>query len=94
MQRQQAAGHLAALVAWIVQIHVAEDVEAVGHFHRFDFVATHRGMFSRLGLAPEQVAALRDRHGIYMVGDSRVNIAALPTEKLETLAKAMVAVGA
>jgi aromatic-amino-acid transaminase len=61
---------------------------------RYDFVAAHRGMFSRLGLSPEQVAALRDRHGIYMVGDSRVNIAALPTEKLETLAKAMVAVGA
>ncbi len=61
---------------------------------RYDFVAAHRGMFSRLGLSPEQVAALRDRHGIYVVGDSRVNIAALPAEKLETLAKAMVAVGA
>lgn len=61
---------------------------------RFDFVAAHRGMFSRLGLAPEQVAALRRDHGIYMVGDSRVNIAGLPADGLEKLARAIVAVGA
>jgi aromatic-amino-acid transaminase len=61
---------------------------------RFDFVAAHRGMFSRLGLTPAQVAELRDKHGIYMVGDSRVNIAGLPTEQLGRLARAMVAVGA
>ena len=58
---------------------------------RFDFVATHRGMFSRLGLAPEQVAVLRDKHGIYMVGDSRINVAGLPAGGLETLAKAIAA---
>ncbi len=61
---------------------------------RFDFVAEHRGMFSRLGATPEQVAALRKDHGIYMVGDSRVNIAGLPADGLEKLARAMVAVGA
>ncbi len=61
---------------------------------RFDFVAGHRGMFSRLGLSPAQVAALRDEHGVYMVGDSRINIAGLPANGLEKLAKAMVAVGA
>ena len=27
---------------------------------RFDFIAEHRGMFSRLGLPPEQVQSLRD----------------------------------
>ena len=58
---------------------------------RFDFIATHRGMFSRLGLAPEQVAVLREKHGIYMVGDSRINVAGLPAGGLETLAKAIAA---
>ena len=61
---------------------------------RFDFVVRHRGMFSRLGASPEQVAALRKDHGIYMVGDSRVNIAGLPADGLDKLARALVAVGA
>ena len=39
---------------------------------RFDFIAQHRGMFSRLGATPEQVERLRAEHGIYMVGDSRL----------------------
>ena len=43
----------------------------------FDFISHHRGMFSRLGLAPEQVDALRDEHAMYVVGDSRINIAGL-----------------
>jgi aromatic-amino-acid transaminase len=44
---------------------------------RFDFIAHHRGMFSRLGLDMEQVLALREEHGMYVVGDSRINIAGL-----------------
>ncbi len=61
---------------------------------RFDFVTAHRGMFSRLGASPEQVAALRKDHGIYVVGDSRINVAGLPADGLEKLAKALIAVGA
>ena len=60
---------------------------------RFDFVSDHRGMFSRLGATPEQVAALRDDHGIYMVGDSRMNIAGLNEKTVSVLADAIVAVG-
>ncbi|MEO1550585.1 MAG: amino acid aminotransferase [Pseudomonadota bacterium] len=58
---------------------------------QFDFVAEHRGMFSRLGLPAEQVVKLREQSGIYMVGDSRVNIAGLPAEGLDGLAKAIAA---
>ncbi len=57
----------------------------------FDFVAHHRGMFSRLGLPGEQVQALRDDSGIYMVGDSRINVAGLPATGMDALAKAIVA---
>jgi aromatic-amino-acid transaminase len=58
----------------------------------FDFVGEHRGMFSRLGLEPPQVKALRDEAGIYMIGDSRINIAGLPADKLDQIARAIAAV--
>lgn len=60
---------------------------------RFAFVAQHRGMFSRLGASPEQVARMRAEHGIYMVGDSRVNIAGLNRDTVPRLAEAMVQAG-
>ena len=50
-------------------------------------------MFSRTGATPEQVVALREKHGVYMVGDSRVNIAGLNNETVPVLAAAMVDVG-
>ena len=56
------------------------------------FVAGHRGMFSRLGLTTPQVDKLRDDYGIYMVGDSRFNVAGLPADGLDELAKAIAAV--
>lgn len=59
---------------------------------RFDFIAQHRGMFSRLGLTSEQVDRLREEHAIYMVGDSRFNVAGLPDNGLDDLAKAVVSV--
>ena len=60
---------------------------------RFDFVADHRGMFSRLGATPEQVEMLREKHGIYMVGDSRLNIAGLNEQTVPILAEAIVSAG-
>ena len=59
---------------------------------RFDFVAKHRGMFSRLGLTVDQVKRLREEHAIYMVDDSRINIAGLPDNRLDDLAEAIVSV--
>ncbi len=56
---------------------------------RYGFVAQHRGMFSRLGLSPEQVATLRVDHGIYIVGDSRINIAGLNARTVPILAAAI-----
>ena len=60
---------------------------------RFDFIAQHRGMFSRLGATPEQVAEIREKHGIYMIGDSRMNIAGLNEATVPVLAEAIVAAG-
>ena len=71
---------------------LADALRRATNSDRFDFIAEHRGMFSRLGLTPEQVMQLRTDHGVYMVGDSRINIAGLPREGLDNFAKAIAAV--
>ncbi len=68
---------------------LAEELRRATNSDRFDFVATHRGMFSRLGLTEAQVNILRDDHGIYMVGDSRINIAGLNVKTVPILAAAI-----
>ncbi len=60
---------------------------------RFGFIAEHRGMFSRIGATPEQVQYMRDKHAIYMVGDSRMNIAGLNENTIDLLADAIVDAG-
>ena len=59
---------------------------------RYGFLAQHRGMFSRLGLSEAQVGRLRADHGIYMVGDSRMNIAGLNAKTIPIVAAAVVQV--
>ena len=56
---------------------------------RYGFLAQHRGMFSRLGLSEAQVGRLRSDHAIYMVGDSRMNIAGLNAETIPIVAAAV-----
>jgi aspartate aminotransferase len=56
---------------------------------RFDFIGTHRGMFSRLGISPAMVEKLRVENGIYIVGDSRLNIACLNSKTVPILAEAV-----
>jgi aromatic-amino-acid transaminase len=73
---------------------LADALRRATNSDRFDFVARHRGMFSLIGATPEQVTALRAEHGVYMVGDSRINIAGLPAQHLDRLAAAIAAVGA
>ncbi|KAF0176162.1 MAG: aromatic-amino-acid transaminase [Rhodobacteraceae bacterium] len=68
---------------------LADELRRATKSDRFDFVATHRGMFSRLGLTEAQVNTLRDQHGIYMVGDSRINIAGLNAKTVPILAAAI-----
>lgn len=71
---------------------LAEELRRATNSDRFDFVARHRGMFSRLGLTPEQVNHLREERAIYMGGDSRVNIAGLNTVTVPVLAGAVAAI--
>ena len=68
---------------------LADELRKATNSDRFDFVADHRGMFSRLGLTEAQVNTLREDHGIYMVGDSRINIAGLNARTVPILAAAI-----
>jgi len=68
---------------------LADELRRATNSDRFDFVATHRGMFSRLGLTEAQVNTLREDHAIYMVGDSRINIAGLNARTVPILAAAI-----
>ena len=70
----------------------AEALRRASNSDRFDFIAGQRGMFSRLGLTPDEVTRLRDEHGVYIVGDSRFNVAGLPGNRLDDLAARVVAV--
>ena len=72
---------------------LAGELQRLSGSDRFGFLADHRGMFSRLGTTSEMVDKLREDHGIYMVGDSRMNIAGLNAETVPILAKAIIEVG-
>jgi len=73
---------------------LAAELQRLSGSDRFGFIAQHRGMFSRLGIAPDLVQKLKTEHGIYMVGDSRINIAGLNANTVPLLAKAIVEIGA
>ena len=60
---------------------------------RFDFLVDYCGMFSRLGTTPDMVEKPRADHGIYMVGDSRMNIAGLNDKTVPIPAKAIIDAG-
>ena len=72
---------------------LAAELQRLSSSDRFGFLAQHRGMFSRLGTTPQMVEKLRVEHGIYMVGDSRMNIAGLNAQTVPVLAKAIIDAG-
>lgn len=59
---------------------------------QFDFIESHKGMFTVLGFSQEQMATLRDRFGIYGVGDGRINIAGLTEKDIPYVANAIIEV--
>ena len=72
---------------------LAGELQRLSGSDRFGFLGEHRGMFSRLGTSAEVVEELRKEHGIYMVSDSRMNIAGLNAHTVPILAQAIIDVG-
>ena len=55
----------------------------------FSFIARQAGMFSFLGITPEQVQLLQDEYSIYMVDSSRMSIAGIANRNVYYLAQSI-----
>jgi aspartate/tyrosine/aromatic aminotransferase len=55
----------------------------------FSFLLPQQGMFSFTGLRPEQVDRLREHYSIYIVRSGRINVAAITTQNVEPLCRAV-----
>lgn len=51
----------------------------------FSFLLSQKGMFSYSGLTPMQVDELRTKHGVYVVGSGRINVAGMNEKRMDWL---------
>ena len=58
----------------------------------FSFITRQKGMFSFLGIDKDQVQRLQDEYSIYIVGSSRISIAAIAPDNVDYLAESIGAV--
>ncbi len=75
-----------------LRVQLVQSLNALQQTRDFSFIAQERGMFSFLGLNVEQVHKLKNDYSIYMTDNSRISVAGLTTEKMDYVAKAVVAV--
>lgn len=71
---------------------LCNELRSVHSSQQFDFIESHKGMFTVLGFSQEQMSQLRDEYGIYGVGDGRINIAGLTEKDIPYVANAIVQV--
>ncbi|ENM3889581.1 aspartate/tyrosine/aromatic aminotransferase [Vibrio cholerae] len=57
---------------------------------QFNFIESHRGMFTVLGFSAEQMRRLREEFAIYGVADGRINIAGLTEKDIPYVANAII----
>jgi len=55
----------------------------------FSFITKQNGMFSFLGINPEQVQQLQDEYSIYIVGSSRISLAGISNDNVDYLAQSI-----
>lgn len=68
---------------------LVDGLESRGVRRDFSFIAHQRGMFSFSGLTPDQVATLRDKYSIYIVGSGRINVAGITDANIGPLCDAI-----
>lgn len=73
----------------MLRVGLVEALQPHGLSERFAHIAAQRGMFSYIGLSPQQVTQLREKHSVYMVGTGRANIAGADAARLQVLAAAI-----
>jgi aspartate aminotransferase/aromatic-amino-acid transaminase len=74
-----------------LRVKLAEAIRQRSNSKDFDFIAEHSGMFSLLGLPGEVVAKLKTEDGVYMINDSRINVAGIPEDRVGELADKLLA---
>jgi aspartate aminotransferase len=84
---------LAAMRARIADMRVllAQELRRATGTGTFDFIRAQRGMFSLLGVSSQTVERLRERHHIYMLTDSRMNLAGMMPHNAEYVADSIAA---
>ena len=74
-----------------LRVKLADAIRQRSNSHDFDFIATHSGMFSLLGLPEAVVTRLKTEDGVYMINDSRINVAGIPEDRVGELADKLLA---
>ncbi len=71
---------------------LVEKLVANGVTRDFSFITAQNGMFSFLGIDGDQVQRLQDEFSIYIVGSSRINVAAIAPDNVDYLARSIASV--
>jgi aspartate/tyrosine/aromatic aminotransferase len=69
-----------------LRVKLAEAIRRKSNSKDFDFIAEHNGMFSLLGLPGDVVQKLKTEDAVYMINDSRINVAGIPEDRVDELA--------
>lgn len=72
-----------------MRVQFVQELKDLGVKQDFSFLTTQNGMFSFSGLTPEQVAELKEKYSIYIVGSGRVNVASLTRGNIDAFCKAV-----
>jgi len=72
-----------------LRVKLADAIRQRSNSKDFDFIAEHTGMFSLLGLPEDVVTKLKLDDGVYMINDSRINVAGIPEDRIGELADKM-----
>ena len=68
---------------------LVDKLVANGVTRDFSFITAQNGMFSFLGIDKDQVQRLQDEFSIYIVGSSRISIAAITPDNVDYLAQSI-----
>ena len=74
-----------------LRVKLADAIRQRSNSKDFDFIAQHSGMFSLLGLPEDVVTKLKVDDAIYMINDSRINVAGIPEDRVGELADKLLA---
>ena len=74
-----------------LRVKLADAIRRKSNRTDFDFIAEHSGMFSLLGLPGPTVEKLKTVDAVYMINDSRINVAGIPEDRIDELADYLIA---